>query len=327
MSREAKVAPPDSDARLSPEVRALLRERLGCEVRFAAPLAGYSTYRIGGPAAALVFPRHAEDVGDVLRLARDTGTPFLAVGLGSNLLFDDAGFGGIVIRVAKTMAGVERSADGATWRVGAGLPTPQLARRTAQAGCGGVHRLVGVPGAVGGGVFMNAGAHGQDFAQVVTSVDVVDGDGTLRTVAGTDVPWVYRRSGIEGVVVSTTLTLPPADPATLQREVRLYLRRRREGTPFDQPCCGSVFRNPSPEETASLRGPGPHTAGRLIDAAGLKGYRVGGAEVSPLHANYIVNVGGGTAADVRAVAREVQRRVEDQFGIHLALEVRVIPPG
>jgi len=175
---------------------------------------------------------------------------------------------------------------------------------------------------------MNAGAHGQEFQEVVENVSIVDGNGEERTVGRERIPWAYRRSGLEGVVVSTKLRLSPADPQTLQREFKRYIQLRRAKTPFDRPCCGSVFRNPDPDEVAGIEGSNPpHTAGRLIEAAGLKGFSVGGAEVSLMHANYIVNVGGASAGDVRAVVSEAQRRVLDRFGIVLRREVKFIDTG
>lgn len=295
-----------------------LRSRIGGHVRFDEPLASYSTYRIGGPASALVLPRSVEDVAATLRFARDTGTSWLVLGLASNVLIPDRGFHGIVLRIGKGLDQVEVESD-TRWRVGAGLPSPHLARRSAAAGLGGVQLLVGVPGTVGGGVFMNAGAHGQDFSQVVRSVDVVEPDGSLRAIPGSDVPWKYRESGLDGkVVVGATVELRPEDPRILKEGVARHLRWRKEGTPFTEPCCGSVFRNPLAPGQA-------RTAGQLIEAAGLKGFTVGGAQVSPKHANYIVNRGGAKASDVLAVIEAVRERVLKQFGIELALEVKIIP--
>jgi len=311
---------------VSGEWLAELQAHLGDQVRLGVPLAQLSTYRIGGPARAVVTPRSPEAVATTLRLVREGGVPWFVIGLGSNLLFDDAGFAGVILRVVKEMAHiVQEGAGGTRWTVGAGLPTPRLARRTAAAGYAGIQRLVGVPGAVGGGVFMNAGAHGQDFSGVVQSVDLVTAEGPRR-VPGTRVGWGYRTSGLDGVVVAVTLELEPADPARLRRDVTVHLRRRRTGTPFDQPCCGSVFRNPEPSAVEGWTGPSPPTAGRLIEAAGMKGMVVGGARVSPLHANYVVNEGGATSADVRAVIDAVGEAVADRFGVTLRREVRFVSP-
>ncbi len=309
------------------EHRKELREQLGDSVTFGTELAGLATYRIGGPAAALVEPADIAQVSLVLQLAAQMALRWMVLGLGSNILLPDGGFEGIVIRMGKAMAGVKREGpESHLWTVGAGFPTPLLARRTAAAGLRGVNRLVGVPGTVGGGVFMNAGAHGQEFKDVVSWVDVVASDGTVSRTAGKDIAWRYRSSGLDSVVVAAQLSLAPAEPRILRRELTEHLRWRKRGTPFDQPCCGSVFRNP---ECGALTSgaeeiPTPCTAGRLIDRAGLKGYRVGGAEVSSKHANYIVNTGGATAADVQAVIDRVRDVVLGRFGVELGLEVKII---
>jgi UDP-N-acetylmuramate dehydrogenase len=157
---------------------------------------------------------------------------------------------------------------------------------------------------------------------VVTEVALIDRDGRRRTVLGNDVPWRYRESGLEGtIVLSAILQLAPADAIDLEKEVLKHFRWRKAGTPFNEPCCGSVFRNPPAE---SLPAGGPRTAGQLIDSLGLKGFRVGGAQVSHKHANYVVNVGGATASDVRSVIDVVRGRVQRGYGVELALELQVV---
>jgi UDP-N-acetylmuramate dehydrogenase len=290
-------------------------------VRRDVPLAELTTYRIGGPAAVLIEPADAEDVVRALEAIRDAEVPWLVIGLGSNLLVADAGFPGAVLRIGRGLDGLE--AQGARWRVGAGVPTPLLARRSAAAGWAGVHRLVGVPGTVGGGVFMNAGAHGQEFKDVVRRVRLVRNDGQVQDRGGDAIPWRYRSAGLEDVVVvSADLELHPADPRQLSAEIRAHFEWRKAGTPFNEPCCGSVFRNPGAGGQGSGRA--ERTAGQLVEAAGMKGYRIGGAQVSPKHANYIVNLGGGTAADVRRVIDAVRERVRREFNVELELEVKLV---
>jgi UDP-N-acetylmuramate dehydrogenase len=294
------------------------------QVLFDEPLAGYTTYRIGGPAAALVHPASADDVVRTLRFVAERGLEWMALGLGSNILVRDSGFDGVVIRLGKGLDGVEEGIGGDrhVWRVGAGLPTPILARRTAQAGLAGVQRLVGVPGTIGGGVYMNAGAHGQDFASATRSVAVIDQVGERKQVSGPEIEWRYRSSGLHRVIVlAATIGLVPAERAELEDDIRSHLEWRKEGTPFNEPCCGSVFRNPPPK---ALPAAGPRTAGQLIDAAGLKRLRIGGAEVSSVHANYIVNVGGASASDVLGVIETVRERVLAESGVELELEVQVV---
>ena len=302
---------------------AALRQRVGGEVREGEGLARYSTYRIGGPATVLL-PRRPEDVRAALQCAASHGVPWFALGLGSNLLLPDEGLDALVIRLGKGLDGLEPLGSG-RWRAGAGLPQPLAARKTAEAGFAGLHRFVGVPGTVGGGVYMNAGCHGGEWAEVVESVLAVDAAGADRVIRRADIPFRYRHSGLTGLVVlEATVRLEPADRAAIEAEVTELFRWRQEGTPFNQPCCGSVFKNPG--------GPGwkrpdaPKSAGQLLEAAGLKGTRVGGAEVSPMHANYFVNTGGASAADVRGLIDLARRTVRERFGVELETEVKIVRP-
>jgi UDP-N-acetylmuramate dehydrogenase len=289
-------------------------------VRESEPLARYSTYRIGGP-ATVVLPASAEDVATAVRMAHEAGVPWFALGLGSNILLPDEGLDALVVRLGKGLDRLE--GDGDRWVVGAGMPAPLAARRTAAAGYAGLHIFVGVPGTVGGGVYMNAGCHGGDWAEVVESVTVVDEAGRDSVVPRSEVPFTYRRSGLDGrVVVETVVRLRREEQHRLDQHITEMFEWRQSGTPFNQPCCGSVFKNPA--GPSWKRENGLRTAGQLIEAAGLKGYRVGAAEVSPMHANYFVNTGGATAADVRNLIEQVQRRVESEFGARLEPEVKLI---
>lgn len=300
-----------------------LRARIAGELRERESLARYSTYRIGGPATVLL-PRSPEDVGAAIRFAAEGGVPWFALGLGSNLLLPDEGMDALVLRIGKGLDRLE-PIGGGQWRVGAGLPQPLAARKTAEQGFAGLHRFVGVPGTVGGGVYMNAGCHGGDWAGVVRSVVVVDPTGADRVLPREGIPFGYRHSGLGGVVVlETTVELQPTDRTAIEAEVAELFRWRQEGTPFNQPCCGSVFKNPG--GPSWKRPDAPQTAGQLIEAAGLKGTRVGGAEVSPMHANYFVNSGGATAAEVRGLIALARRTVRERFGVGLETEVKLVRP-
>jgi UDP-N-acetylmuramate dehydrogenase len=276
------------------------------------PLGRHTTYKIGGPARHHFTPATVEAVVGALAWAKEHKVPWLVLGLGSNVLIRDGGWPGLVIKIGKGLDSLAHRAG--IWKVGGGLPIPLLARKTAEEGFAGIHRLIGVPGSVGGGVYMNAGAHGNDFASVLVSATVVQPSGAVQEVPRSKIPFTYRRSGLgEGIVLGCVLRLDKDEPVKLKAEVAELLRRRKAGTPFDQPCCGSVFQNPT-----------ENTAGRLIDQCGLKGRKVGGAEISRLHANYIVNKGNASADDVLKLIDIARTAVFKEFGVELALEVKVL---
>jgi UDP-N-acetylmuramate dehydrogenase len=299
---------------------ARLRARVAGEVRSDESLARYSTYRIGGPATVLLASS-VEDVADGLRTAGDAGVPVFPIGLGSNILLPDEGLEALVLRIGKGLDGID--SEGPVWRLGAGLPAPLAARKTAAAGWAGLHMMVGVPGSVGGGVYMNAGCHGGEWSAVVRAVDLVEATGDRRRAKAADIPFRYRQSGLgDSIVVGVEVELKPEKHEELEAEVERLFEWRQKGTPFNKPCCGSVFTNPEwPEGPPES---GPRTAGQLIEAAGLKGTRQGGIEISPMHANYFVNTGGGTAEDVRRLMTVTQETVERRFGVRLIPEVKVI---
>jgi UDP-N-acetylmuramate dehydrogenase len=277
------------------------------------PLARYTTWRIGGPARYLALPADSDDVVRALELAQERGLPWIVLGLGSNVLVKDTGFPGIVIRLGKGMDRFEMK--GATAIIGAGMPTPILARRTAEAGFVGVERFIGIPGTVGGGIFMNAGCHGAEFAEIVTEVTVMDPRGKVKQLSRKQISFKYRASNIEGIVLEAKLGLGEESPAKLKELQSKLLRWRKAGTPFDQPCCGSTFTNPSGLTK---------TAGMLIDECGLKGFQIGGAQVSTMHANYIINKGTATANDVLKVIDHVRKTVAKKTGTTLELECKII---
>jgi UDP-N-acetylmuramate dehydrogenase len=277
------------------------------------PLSRYTTWRLGGPARYLLQPADVDDIVRGLEMARERGLPWLVLGLGSNVLIKDGGFPGLVIRMGKGLDKFEMK--GATAIVGAGMPTPILARRTAEAGFSGVERFIGIPGSVGGGIYMNAGCHGAEFAEIVTEVTVMDGKGKTRNVPRKQISYKYRGSNLGDVIVlEVKLQLGEESPAKLKELQAKLFRWRKAGTPFDQPCAGSTFKNPG----------GNKTAGMLIDEVGLKGFRMGGAQVSPMHANYFVNLGNATSADVLRLIDHVQKTVAKKAGVELQLEIKVL---
>ena len=299
---------------------ARLRASTRGEVKTDESLARYTTYRIGGPATVLLASSE-EDIAAAVAMARAEAVPVFPVGLGSNLLFPDEGLDALVVRLGKGLDRIEN--DGPTWRFGAGLPAPLAARKTAQAGWAGLHMMVGVPGTVGGGVYMNAGCHGGEWSAVVRHVELVDAAGDRRRATVDQIPFRYRHSGLgENIVVGVEVELKPEKHEELEAEVEKLFEWRQKGTPFNKPCCGSVFTNPLWPDGVPANG--PRTAGQLIEASGLKGTRIGGVEISPMHANYFVNTGGGTAADVRHLMDVARQTVLKSFGVRLIPEVKVI---
>jgi UDP-N-acetylmuramate dehydrogenase len=277
-------------------------------LRRDVPLGPLTTYRVGGPAAYFLEARNEDD----LRAARGLGLPVLVIGKGSNLLVADAGLPGLAVVLGEGFADV--AVDGTEVRAGGAVALPVLARRTAAAGLTGLEWAVGVPGSVGGAVRMNAGGHGSDMSRCVSRVRVVDlaseweGDLTVEQLG-----YGYRRSALTAaqVVVEAHLSLRWGDPKRSEEQIAEIVRWRREHQPGGQNA-GSVFTNP----------PGD-SAGRLVEAAGLKGLRVGSAHVSPKHANFVQADEGGSADDVLALVREVQRRVEERTGVRLEPELRL----
>lgn len=292
------------------------------QVKPDMPLARYSTYRIGGP-ATVFLPASAEDAAAGLRVAARAGVPVFPIGLGSNLLLPDGGLEALVMRVGKGLDAIR--SDGPRWWIGAGLPAPLAARKTAEQGWAGLHVMVGVPGSVGGGVFMNAGCHGAEWADVVQRVTVADAAGETRAIPAAEIPFTYRRSGLDGnLVLEVEVALKQGEREELDREVERLFAWRQQGTPFNQPCCGSVFKNPPGSAPAEWSR--PWTAGSLIESAGLKGAREGGAQISPMHANYFVNSGEATAGEVQALIGRAREAVRQRFGVVLQAEVKIIGP-
>jgi UDP-N-acetylmuramate dehydrogenase len=297
-------------------VAADLANRLPGQVTTGVPLADLTTYRVGGPVAVLV---RVNTLDDLLACAAALGdVPVLVVGRGSNLLVADAGFPGVAIHLEgdfEAMA-ITAGTDGTgTVDAGGGLALPVLARRAAAAGWSGLEFFVGIPGSVGGAVRMNAGGHGCDTATVLVRATVVDlGSGLVNELTVEALDFGYRHSAVDAraVVVGATFAVTGDDASACEARIAEIVRWRREHQPGGSNA-GSVFTNP----------PGD-SAGRIIDACGLKGLRVGGASVSEKHANFFLADPDARAGDVRALIAEVQRRVADATGIELVPEIRMI---
>lgn len=291
---------------------AALRQRVGGPVHTNAPLEPYTTFRVGGPADVLVEAEEPDDVLGVAEVVRGA-VPVAVVGRGSNLLVSDAGFRGVAVRLGRGFRRHERTASGL--RLGGSVFLPAAARLTARLGLTGFEFAAEIPATFGGAVRMNAGSHGRSMEDVLRTADVVDVEtGEGRRVSVDELAYGYRHSELasQEVVVGGEVVLTPGEPEAIGAQIAEHLRWRREYQPTGR-SAGSVFKNP----------PGD-AAGRLIEAAGAKGLRSGGAVVSDVHANFIVAEKGASAEDVWRLIQSVRGRVEREFGIQLELEVRIL---
>ncbi|HTJ25653.1 MAG TPA: UDP-N-acetylmuramate dehydrogenase [Candidatus Limnocylindria bacterium] len=294
--------------------RAALRERFGERARFEEPLAPYTWWKIGGPADALVTVLDADELAFVLRHVLRRRLPMFVLGSGSNLLVGDGGLRGIVLRLEGEFTALDVRADGEDVLVEAGgsASLPALCAQVATLGGSGVDGLAGIPATVGGAVRMNAGTDREigEFAR-----DVIVQAPAHPDPHRIDVAWRYRQTTLppDAIVTRVRLRFDRGDPKTVRERLQTRLVRRKATQPVALPNSGSCFRNP----------PGDH-AGRLIEAVGAKGWREGGAEVSPLHANFIVNTGGASARDVATLLARVRRAVDERFGVELHLEVHLV---
>ena len=289
-------------------------------LRRAVALADFTTWKVGGPAQWFAEPDSTSDLQDLLAWALTERLPYRVIGAGSNLLVSDAGLAGLTL-CNRRLQGAELDAASGVIEARAGEPIPTLARRAARAGLAGLEWSVGIPGTVGGAVVMNAGAQGGCTAEVLESITVVDPERPQQPfeLRAGELDFAYRHSRLQQealVVLSARFRLQAGqDPAAVSQRTSANLHSRTSSQPYQQPSCGSVFRNPEPRK-----------AGQLIEALGLKGLSIGGAQVSPIHANFIVNTGGATAAEIGALISEVQRRVEAAHGIALHPEVKRLGP-
>jgi UDP-N-acetylmuramate dehydrogenase len=305
-----------------PDAGAVAVEVLGSLAERDVALGPMTTYRVGGPADVFVRARRAEDLVRVAEAARRSGLEVLPIGRGSNMLISDAGFRGIALSLVEFDDVLDIDAETAMVTVSAGMALPVVARKTAAAGLSGFEWAVGVPGSIGGAVRMNAGGHGSDMAAVLVDVSVVDlsastvSSAVERTLAAGEIGLGFRHSElpVSAVVVSARLQLAPGDRATSEAAIAEIVSWRRANQPGGQNA-GSVFVNPVPGEVS---------AGALIDAAGLRGLRVGSAHVSEKHANFIQVADGGSADDVRALMQVVREQVEEISGYVLRSEIRLV---
>jgi len=296
------------------EAQQAFEELLGERVRFRVPLARLTSLRVGGPVEAVATPADRDELLSVLRACAAFEIPQRVLGSGFNVLAPDEGLPGIVIRLSR-FRGLDTLPDGL--RAEAGVSHSQITRRCCEQGFSGLEFASGIPGSVGGWLAMNAGIPEREMKDVVQEVEFAAPDGKrVQRLEAEELDFAYRELRglpVGSVLLSARFGLTQGSSDAVRAEVDALLARRARSQPLDVPSCGSVFKNPKGDR-----------AGRLIEAAGLKGYRIGGAQISPVHANFIANTGGATSADILALIRETRQRVSEQSGQHLDTEVHFL---
>ena len=297
----------------------LFQQKMGAllpqiRLRYQEPMSKHTSFRIGGPAEVMAFPRNVEELGQILKVSKELDVKPIILGAGTNVLAPDEGIAGVVICLKGCLEGMERLGEEAIY-VSVGVTMTRAAVFAADLGLSGLEFAHGIPGSVGGGVYMNAGAYGGEICQVCEAVDVMDLDGTLRRCSREEMGFSYRHSGLEdrgGIVTGAVFALEKKDPRQIRDRMRELLAKRSASQPLDMPSAGSAFKRPAGGYAAAL-----------IEQAGLKGFSVGGAAISQKHAGFAVNLGGATAADVKELLRQVSDRVYAASGIRLEPEVRI----
>ena len=289
-------------------------QKAGIPLAEQEPMTRRTTFGIGGP-ALLLRPRSRAELQAAMTLCREAGEEPFILGRGSNLLVSDSGISRPVLQLDGDFTAITR--EGNTLRCGAGASLIAVCRAAAENSLSGIEWGYGIPGSLGGGVYMNAGAYGGELRDVLTEVTFLDEAGEYRTLPAAELSLSYRHSIFEDrpgtVIVGAVLTLTPGDPAAIRAAMEDYMSRRREKQPLEYGSAGSTFKRPV-----------GNYASALVDQCGLKGLSVGGAEVSRKHAGFIINRGGATAADVRELIAEVQRIVREKTGYTLECEIKYI---
>ncbi len=292
-----------------------IRERIPQDrIRLHAPMSEHTTLHIGGPADILATAQNAQEIAFLVACANEYHIPVLMLGNGSNLLVKDGGIRGLVVKYGEEMASISVEGTALTAKAGASLAA--VAKEAARHGLTGLCYACGIPGTVGGGVYMNAGAYGGELKESIIEVEAITADGQIRTYAGEEMHFGYRHSRAQEepiIITSVKFQLSPGDKETIWADMKEFNRRRNEKQPMDLPSAGSTFKRPE-----------GYFAGQLIDQAGLRGVRVGDAQVSEKHAGFLVNTGNATAADFLGLIALVQRTVHEKHGVWLTPEVRIV---
>lgn len=277
-------------------------------------MSSHTTFRIGGPADYFAEPETEQALAGVIRLCKKEQVPYMIVGNGSNLLVGDQGYRGVVISLGKSWS--EIRTEGTRLYAGAGAMLSAAARRALGESLTGLEFAAGIPGTVGGAVFMNAGAYGSDMSEVLTAVKVLAADGTVKTIPAGELELGYRTSCVEKrgyIVLQAEMQLKAGEYDAIRLRMEELAQQRRSKQPLEFPSAGSTFKRPE-----------GYFAGKLIQDAGLRGYQVGGAQISEKHCGFVINRGQATADDVMQLCRDVQEKVKEEFGVTLEMEVRMI---
>jgi len=286
----------------------------GIELRFGEPMAKHTSFRIGGGAEVMAFPKNSDELAQLLNTSALLDCKPAILGAGTNVLAPDEGISGLVICLKDCLDGMEQTGENRI-RVMAGVTMARAAVFAANKGLSGLEFAHGIPGTVGGGVYMNAGAYGGEIAQVCECVEIMDYCGNIRKYCRSDMEFSYRHSILEeadAIVISAEFLLTPGNPDDIRAKMKELIGKRSASQPLDLPSAGSAFKRPVGGYAAAL-----------IDQAGLKGYQVGGAAISTKHAGFAVNMGGATAADVKQLLHDVAEKVYTNSGIRIEPEIRI----
>jgi len=285
------------------------------KIKVNEPLANHTTMKIGGPADIFIEPSSIEKIKKTMELINKHHEKWTAIGRGSNLLVSDQGIEGVVIKLGADLAHVEINGDKVN--VGSGYSLVSLSTQLSRKGLSGLEFASGIPGSVGGAIYMNAGAHGSDISKILTKAHILFEDGTMEWLSNEEMMFSYRTSILQkirpGVVLEAEFQLKEGDKEIIYAEMQKNKDYRKLTQPWNYPCAGSIFRNPL-----------PNYAGKLIEDAGLKGYLIGGAKISDMHGNFIVNAGNAKAADVLALIQHVKETISNLYQINIETEVEII---
>ncbi|OGQ35147.1 MAG: UDP-N-acetylenolpyruvoylglucosamine reductase [Deltaproteobacteria bacterium RIFCSPHIGHO2_12_FULL_43_9] len=283
------------------------------EVALNEPLSKHTSWRVGGPASAMVFPKEIGSLADLIKRLRSANIPYAVIGNGSNVLAPDEGYKGVVINLKHCFEQIEefgKHSDSVLLKVGAGASKYKLLQYAMHHGLIDLIFLAGIPGTIGGGLAMNAGTSEGAFDAVTESVSLIDREGNLILLEKNSIKFGYRTGIRHGVIVECVLRSRIGPSEEMKERVNTFMTKRKETQPLTFPSCGSTFKNPKGDY-----------AGRLIEAAGLKGFKIGDAQVSVLHANFIVNLGSASSKDINSLIAHVKKMVHQKFGVELSEEI------